>query len=454
MIKEKTYIFYKRINSLWSIDENCLKIFKTFTSVGVIEEFLKYKAFLYINNQVFIELPTSFKDFMLVDFNIPLKSLPLDLELNDINLVLSYKKQLRFIRCDKKITNDFKPVDFKNHDIHLKHNNSKYISLELPKDSQGRIALKTKADESVNIGFNQQTHKIYNIPRDDISSIDMLSAKYVKLILNDEIRFTSEQKEFNKKYKVKSEVINKSKLFYSVNEVENPKKILITFPGIMSLNNKFYTLSALNSCRSMLKDTKIIAFLDANFVYGNYLTFNQDKQPYRNDIKTFIDSHLNKYQLSERDLFFYGNSKGGSIAVDYIDLYPNAYFFIDIPQLNLEKYKPNPLQRFIIDNYFPKYVNYENKLQRMENSNVYYVMAENDIESNCGLDIDRFLGINAFVAKGTTHSGGAQKILPFTLKNMINHMQRQHKTHQDICNEVFHEYNLSICMNTFAKNKD
>ncbi|HFL9043296.1 TPA: hypothetical protein ACG5VV_004923, partial [Escherichia coli] len=112
----------------------------------------------------------------------------------------------------------------------------------------------------------------------------------------------------------------------------SPKKILITFPGVSNFDNVHHRLSALSSLHSRLKNVLIVAFQDKEGVYGNYMYKTSTNQRIQPIVISLISGLKARFSLCDHDIIFYGNSKGATIAIDYISFFPNSYFFIDIPQ--------------------------------------------------------------------------------------------------------------------------
>lgn len=84
-----------------------------------------------------------------------------------------------------------------------------------------------------------------------------------------------------------------------------------------------------------------------------------------------------KFSLKNEDIIFYGNSKGATIAIDYISLFPDSYFFIDIPQLDLYNYKSqNHIFRYTLGEEARKYYVYKESLTKLENNRVFILLVK------------------------------------------------------------------------------
>jgi hypothetical protein len=97
--------------------------------------------------------------------------------------------------------------------------------------------------------------------------------------------------------------------------------------GECHFDNINYRLSALTSLQNRLsKNTLILAFQDRESVYGNYMFATSSGYGMKPIIINLIEGLRIKYSLDKLDLIFYGNSKGGTIGLDFIDDYPGSCF--------------------------------------------------------------------------------------------------------------------------------
>lgn len=236
----------------------------------------------------------------------------------------------------------------------------------------------------------------------------------VELLVTNEKVFHPDQIVFDEKYGIKSHLLEGESLCYATlgNKV-NPTHILVTFPGVSNFDNVNYRLSALTSIQHLVsRNTLIIAFQDKEAVYGNYMY----KTPAGYPIKAIGISLLRglavKYGIDDSKIIFYGNSKGGSIAIDFIESFPLSKFFVDIPQLDFFNYKSqNEIMRYSIGVASRNYYNYLNYLPSMNNLNVNYSFAENDFDASRGLVMSKFPGINVNMLKDMGHSNAAMEFV-------------------------------------------
>lgn len=253
-----------------------------------------------------------------------------------------------------------------------------------------------------------------NLPVKDTDQVHLSgSGDSVDLVFSNEKMFHPDQIDFDKKYNMQCFSSDAGSVYYSLSgELVNPRKCLVTFPGVSNFDNVNYRLSAMTSLQSRLKGVLILAFQDKESVYGNYMYETSGGAPIRGIVVKFIEELCRKYGFEPHDLIFYGNSKGGSIAIDYISEFPSSKFFVDIPQMDLFNYESqNALMRYSLGVKARKYYNYIEYLPSMKNRNVTYSFAERDFDASRGLPMKVFSGINVAMIKDMEHSGSAMELV-------------------------------------------
>lgn len=261
-----------------------------------------------------------------------------------------------------------------------------------------------------------------NIPLHDATTIKLdREDEQCELYLSDEKTYHPDQLAFNEKYNIKTHQLDSTTIYYSLSgDTVSPKKILVTFPGVSNFDNVNYRLSALTSLQARLKHTLIIALQDKEGVYGNYLYKDSYGNLFKPVVKSLITGLQTKFSLLDRDLIFYGNSKGGSIAIDYIDIFSNSYFFIDIPQLDLYNYlSQNELMRYSLGLEAREKYNFIKYLPSIVNKNVTYSFAENDHDASRNLPMKLFSKINVAMLKDMPHSGSAMQLVKRQFSKII-----------------------------------
>ena len=261
-----------------------------------------------------------------------------------------------------------------------------------------------------------------NLPIKSSDKVELVgNTEHVSLEVLSHKIFHPDQIAFDKKYGIKEFVYEGESIFYSLTgNVTNPRKCLITFPGVSNFDNVNYRLSAMTSLQSRLHDVLILAFQDKESVYGNYM-YETENGTRIKSIATKLIGELNvRYNFNQSDLIFYGNSKGASIAIDYIDDFPGSRYFIDIPQLDLYNYAPqNPLMRYSLGEKARHYYNYMESLPALKNKNVTYSFAENDFDASRGMPMKLFSGMNVVMLKDMPHSGSAMEFVKRQFSKVI-----------------------------------
>ena len=101
-----------------------------------------------------------------------------------------------------------------------------------------------------------------NLPIKSNDKIELVgNAEHVSFEIVPHKIFHPDQVLFDKKYGIKEFIHEGGSIFYSLTgNVTNPRKCLITFPGVSNFDNVNYRLSAMTSLQSRLHNTLIIAF--------------------------------------------------------------------------------------------------------------------------------------------------------------------------------------------------
>ncbi|MCW8113922.1 hypothetical protein PGS49_05210 [Yersinia intermedia] len=234
-----------------------------------------------------------------------------------------------------------------------------------------------------------------------------------ELSFSKEKLYHPDQNIFDKKYKVRTHELQNELVYYSLSgNIDTPTGILITFPGVSNFDNVNYRLSAMTSLQEKLQDVLIIAFQDKEGVYGNYMFNTSNGYPIKPIAVSLISGLRERYNLKNNNLIFYGNSKGGSIALKYIDSFPESYFFVDIPQLDLYNYKSqNELMRFSIGENARKHYNFLDELPKIRNKRLTYSFAENDFDASRGIPMKLYPNIKVAMLKDMGHSGAAMELV-------------------------------------------
>lgn len=98
-----------------------------------------------------------------------------------------------------------------------------------------------------------------------------------------------------------------------------------------------------------LANALMVVFQDRYLVPGSYMLLDSLGQSIHADISDVIRGFMDLYGIAQRDLFFFGASKGASTAIYYALDFPEAELLVSTPQLHLPSYFVKPALR---DNLF------------------------------------------------------------------------------------------------------
>lgn len=144
--------------------------------------------------------------------------------------------------------------------------------------------------------------------------------------------YTKDQIEYRKRNGITSRY--KNVIFGKVVEPSS-KKLFITFPAFVSLSSKIqYPITTFKS----IERTNKLVFEDSALVNGNYLTLDDFGNNIEMDVIDIIKSFMEEQDIEEKDVIFFGTSKGGSIAIRYGSYFPNSSILAISPQLNIDMF--------------------------------------------------------------------------------------------------------------------
>ncbi|MGL4662903.1 MAG: hypothetical protein ACRCV7_04425 [Culicoidibacterales bacterium] len=201
---------------------------------------------------------------------------------------------------------------------------------------------------------------------------------------------TSEQDEYDLKYKVKEE----DGLYFAKhgNEI-NPRKILVTFPGFGPSTTRIsYAISSMTSFSTnqiIMDNMLIVAMQDRYYSAGNYMLETDFGEALYPRFCRMIQKLLTQYQLQEEDLIFFGASKGGNIALRYFENFTKGHLIISAAQLHLLYYFQS--KPFFRNNLFHVYKNIQDNTRELlkryieQNASVNFLYTDNDELSNYGI---------------------------------------------------------------------
>jgi len=290
----------------------------------------------------------------------------------------------------------------------------KYLHIKLLENIKKEMIILKIGDEELKISPTPGKW-LTNIPLNG-ALFSVLKGDVDQIILeaSDNKIFHPDQDLFDAKYSIKTHNFLGVETFYSsMGNLVDPEYILVTFPGVSNFDNVNYRLSALTSIQHRLAaNTFILAFQDKEAVYGNYMFNASTGDLIKPAVISLIKGISSKFRVPEEKIIFYGNSKGGSIAIDYINEFEKSNFFIDIPQLDLFNYKSqNDIMRFSLGVEARNHNFFKNNFPLIRRDNVVYSFAENDFDASRGLPMKEFSGLKVNMLKDMGHSNAAMEFV-------------------------------------------
>lgn len=255
-----------------------------------------------------------------------------------------------------------------------------------------------------------------NIKLEDGDTAELVDGnpQHLQLVIGHHRLYHPDQAVFDKRFAIQRHELEGESIYYApLGNLNYPRKLLITFPGVSSFDNVNYRLSALTSVQSHIGDRAlIIALQDKVGPFGNYMFKTDGGYPVGAIVTSLIRGLMDRYKLDESDVIFYGNSKGGTVAIDYISRFPRSKFFTDIPQMDLFNYRSqNDLMRLTTGVEARRYYNLTDYLATLKSDNVTYSFAERDFDASRGHPMRRFSGVKVVMLKDMGHSGAAMELV-------------------------------------------
>lgn len=230
---------------------------------------------------------------------------------------------------------------------------------------------------------------------------------------------TPQQVSYDKQYGVEQH----GDIFYSVRgNTTAPKKLFITFPGFgPSTSRVSYAVSYLKGITELdLSDSLMICFQDRYLTAGSYMLIDNAGRSLVDRVNEVIRGFVDKYDIAESQMLFFGASKGGSIAVQYAEPYPGSRLLIAVPQMHLKYYLDKP---FFKDNIYNETGMHsvpqpESLIRRYfdQGRNIDYFYTNSDEQSNFSLieAVADVPGLTKYRVDGK-HGEVAKKALPTML---------------------------------------
>ncbi|MBQ9690994.1 MAG: hypothetical protein IJV62_02670, partial [Eggerthellaceae bacterium] len=139
-------------------------------------------------------------------------------------------------------------------------------------------------------------------------------------------------------YDLKYGVEFKDGIYYSLRgNTKNPKKLIVTFPGFGSSTARVqYAVSYLGALDDDdLSETCLIALQDRYGVSGTFLIYDDAGYPLQSRIENFINFYVEKFNIAQHNILFFGGSKGATCALYHFKPYKEAIFVGGTSAMNL-----------------------------------------------------------------------------------------------------------------------
>lgn len=300
-------------------------------------------------------------------------------------------------------------------------NHEKYIGKRIKLLEKGKLVWGIEL-ERPQIGFPLEYRNIIvnsNDPKDFVLDINIPYEIEIS-----ESRFTTkEQILYDRRFNVSKD----NEFFYSIrgNNI-NPKKIIFTFPGFGPSTTRIsYSLSVFqNIDNAVTENALIIAFQDMYNVAGTYMIEDDFGNELYPKFVEFVNRIKTKYNLENKDLLFFGASKGGSIALMYMKDFKESTLLISAPQVELLYYwQSKAFFRNNLFHYFKNKIdgNLINLLNQYLNEDriIHYFYTHNDELSNYNYieTINGFSNLHKYQIDGK--HGEITKKAQTTIENII-----------------------------------
>ncbi|MDO5741462.1 MAG: CDP-glycerol glycerophosphotransferase family protein, partial [Vagococcus sp.] len=152
--------------------------------------------------------------------------------------------------------------------------------------------------------------------------------------------------ELQNEYDTKYGVIQRDNLFFAVRgNITNPKKILLTFASqALSASQLSYPITFMSSLKENdLSETLMLCFQDRYYTQGSFMLVDSQGFLLLPSIEKLLRILSQHYKIAEKNIMFFGASKGGTSALIAAENFPAARLLLVAPQTNLPNYLNRPV---------------------------------------------------------------------------------------------------------------
>ncbi len=270
-----------------------------------------------------------------------------------------------------------------------------------------------------NVSSNANNIPLFN--SEDVVKVNVETSQfseYVYLETSEAKIYTNEQVD----YRLSNGINKRYKSLHYGEVLENSNKLFVTFPAFVSLSSKIqYPVTVFKA----IQNTNKLIFEDSALINGNYLTLDDFGNSIEYDVISVIKNFIEKHNIPEENIIFFGTSKGGSIAIRYGSHFPKASILAISPQLNLKYFFKD---RYIFGNF---------------HRNILVPFFDNYKYDYCKhYDFKRiFKTIETNQQKLVIYGGTAD---PYSYNVLNKYTKEFNKSHNQVINEMQNDYQMKI----------
>lgn len=217
---------------------------------------------------------------------------------------------------------------------------------------------------------------------------------------------SKEQVEYDERHNVRKLTINETDFYLSISgNTDNFKRIIFSFP---SITLKPATFKTYEISRYIDPETDLVIAISDRFgVTGSYMLRDDYNNSIVESVKLLIKNMLDTYNAADKEVIFFGISKGGFIANYYAQFFDIDKLSITCPQMSLESYVVHAGERG-----YPHSVNFlyffgkedlsEYQFEKFNAKWSQYIYSPLDVFSDCGVGSKRVATENVLAMKKHT----------------------------------------------------
>ncbi|MGL4588915.1 MAG: hypothetical protein ACRCUP_01585 [Mycoplasmatales bacterium] len=314
--------------------------------------------------------------------------------------MLSVLKQLKIEVCELEKNYYFKYYVEKHYKVVSIDDGHSYLSIKANGQIHHakRMLIYTKTEMLYKLNLDRSGELLLmnlRIPKNQQIFVGTDSAYQFKLKKHDKFIYTWKQRWIFFRKKVRNfneEIVFKEK------GTTSPQKLIILNPYKQTANSKTPLI--------VLDYPRLGKFQNCNFIslvdkWETYCLYNDYDEFIFEKYVDLIKNRMNKYQLLEEDLIFVGFSKGGTMCLNFYKYFPESYYVVGIPQLNLLKFAYNQIYglTYISKTLFAQtidFLNHELMIEEfIESPKTFCFFAKDDYLSNANFEPPAKLTVDA-----------------------------------------------------------